>query len=250
MLERINYNVPQGSILGPLLFLLYINDLPVSLQTTPRLFADDTALLIAESSLSTLESLAESEMKGISKWMLSNSLALHPNKTVALNVSPSRTPSSLELTLDNVKIKTQEVAKYLGILIGEKLTFNSHITHLESKLSRSVGIIARSRYYLPLSSLLTLYYALIQSQLLYGLPIWASTYQTYLTKLRKLQNKAVKILAKAHPKERVNPRYHKLNILKLDDLYQGWANVFNRRAICRKHKYQRASKLFQYKNVK
>ena len=102
---------------------------------------------------------------------------MHPNKTAALNVSPSRTPSSLELTLDNVTIKTQEVAKYLDIFIDEKLTFKSHITHLESKLSRSVGKIARLRYYLPLSSLLTLYYALIQSQLLYGLPIWASTYQ-------------------------------------------------------------------------
>ena len=83
-----------------------------------------------------------------------------------------------------------------------------------------MDIIARLRYYLPLSFLLTLYYALIQSQLLYGLPIWASTYQTYLIKVRKLQNKAVKILAKAHPRERVSPWYHKLNILKLDDLYQ------------------------------
>ena len=106
----------------------------------------------------------------------------------------------------------------VGILIDEKLTFKSHITHLESKLSRSVGIIVRLRHYLPISFLLTIYYALIQSQLLYGLPIWASTYQTYLTKLRKLQNKAVKILAKAHPRE--SPWYHKLNILKLDNLYQ------------------------------
>ena len=89
--------------------------------------------------------------------------------------------SSLELTLDNVTIKTPEVAEYLGILIDEKLTLKSHITHLESKLSQSEGITARSRYYLPLNSLLTLYYALIQSQLLYGLPIWASTHQTYVT---------------------------------------------------------------------
>ena len=81
-----------------------------------------------------------------------------------------------------------------------------------------MGIIVKLRYYLPLNSLLTLYYALVQSQLLYGLPIWASTYQTYLTKLRKLQNKVVQILAKAHPRERVSPWYYQLQILKLDDL--------------------------------
>ena len=154
--------------------------------------------------------------------MLSNSLALHSNKTVALNISPSRTPSSLEITLDNVKMKTQEVAKYLGIFIDEKLTFKSHITHVESKLSRSPGYNCQIKILstIKLSSLLTLYYALIQSQLLYGLPIWTFTYQTYLTKLRKLQNKAVKILSKAHPRERVNPWYHKLNILKIDNLFQ------------------------------
>ena len=108
MLERINYGVPQGSILGSLLFLLYINDLPVSLRTTPKLFVDDTALLIAESSLSTLESLAESELNGISKWMLLNSLALHPNKTVVLNVSPSRTPSFSSLLLIMLRSKLRK----------------------------------------------------------------------------------------------------------------------------------------------
>ena len=220
MPEHNNYGIPQGSLLGPLLFLLYIIDLPVLLQTTPRLFPDDTALLIVQSSHSQLESLAESELKSISKWMLSNSLALHPNKTVALNVSPSRKPSSLELTLDSVMIKTPEVAKYLGILIDEKLIFKSHIAHLELKLSRSVGTIARLRYYLPLNSLITLYYALIQSQMLYGLPIWASPHQTYLIKLRKLQNIAAKILAKAHPRERAGPWYYQSQILKLDDLYK------------------------------
>ena len=221
-LEPVTCGVPQGSILGPLLFLLYINDLPVSLKTMPRLFADDTALLIHESSFSKMESLANSELSNISKWMIANRLTLHPNKTYALNVSPffrNRTTPELALSLDNVKIKNPSVTKYLGILLDNNLSFKPQIARLESKMSRSVGVIAKLRYYLPSYTLLNLYFALVHSNLLYGLLVWGSTYKSYLTKLKKLQNKALKIITNSCPRERVTPLYHKLKILKLDDLY-------------------------------
>ena len=146
-----------------------------------------------------------------------------PNKTFALNISSfSRKPCpfDLSLMLNNVKIETPKVTKYLGILIDDKLTFKSHIHHLESKLSRSVGIIARLKYFLPSSALINLYFALIHSHLLYGLPVRASTCKTYLTKIRVLQNKAISIIFEIPHKERVSPYYYKLQKLKLDDLYQ------------------------------
>ena len=139
-LRDVTYGVPQGSILGPLLFLLYINDLPTALQTTPRLFADDTALLMCNSSFSKMESLAASELSCVSRWMASNGLTLHPNKTFALNVPPfSRKPCPFDLSLmmNNVNIETPKVTKYPGILIDDNLSFKSHIYYLESKLSRS-----------------------------------------------------------------------------------------------------------------
>ena len=114
--------------------------------------------------------------------MASNGLTLHPNKAFALNVPPySRKPCpfDLSLTLNNVNIETPKVAKYLGIFIDDNLSFKSHIYYLESKLSRSVGVISRLRYFLPSSTLINLYYSLIHSHLLYGLPVWASTYKTY-----------------------------------------------------------------------
>ena len=97
---------------------------------------------------------------------------------------------------------------------------NCKFAHLESKISQSVGVIARVRYYLSSHTLLNLYFALVHSHLLYGLLVWASASKTYLTKLKKIQNKAIKIITNTCPCERVTPRYYKLKILKLNDLYQ------------------------------
>ena len=150
----------------------------------PRLFADGTALLISNSSLSKMESVAASELTRVFGWMASNGLTLHSNKIFALNVPPfSRKPCPFDfsLTLNNVNIETPKVTKHLGILIDDNLSFKSHIHYLESKLSRSVGVISRLRYFLPSSTLINLYYSLIRFHLLYGLPVWASTYKTHRT---------------------------------------------------------------------
>ena len=109
-----------------------------------------------------MESLANSELPNISKWMIANRLILHPNKTLALYVSPFcgiRSAPELALTLDIVKIKNPSVVKYLGVFINNNLLFKPQIEHLESKISRSVDVIAKLRYYLPSHILLNLYFA-------------------------------------------------------------------------------------------
>ena len=103
-------------------------------------------------------------------------------------------PFDLSLLLNNVNIETHKVTKYLGTLIDDNLSFKPYIYYLESKLSRSVGVTFRLRYFLPLSALINLYFASIHSHLLHGLPIWASTYKTYLTKIRVPQTKRLALL--------------------------------------------------------
>ena len=110
-------------------------------------------------------------------------------------------------------------AKYLGVTIDNHLSFNQHITLLENKVARSVGVISKLRFYLPQSSLVILYFSLVHTHLLYALPVWASTYNTYLSKLKRLQNKAIRIISGTSIKDRITPYYHRLEILKLDDLY-------------------------------
>ena len=197
-LKKIEYGVPQGSILGPLLFLIFINDLPKCLHSVPRLFADDTALLISDSTLPKMEKLANDELSNVNQWMRSNNLTLHPQKTLALYISPYSRKSSpnLTLTLDADQISISDAAKYLGLLVDDQLSFKNHIALLENKISRSVGIMYKLSYYLPSNTLLLLYYSLIHTQLMHVLSIWASTFPTYLIK---------------HPKENTKQRiknYH------------------------------------------
>ena len=159
----------------------------MSLKSVPRLFADDTALCINEKSSEKLEILANQELKNINLWMVSNGLTLHPSKTQALSIAPFiyRSSPSLPLNLCNNIVNITNTAKYLGILIDNQLSFKSHINFLEKKLSRSVGIMAKLSYHLPPYTLLTLYHSLVHVHLISALPVWATTFPTYLIKLKR-----------------------------------------------------------------
>ena len=220
-LKSINFGVPQGSILGPLLFLIYIKDLPNCLHTVTRFFADDTTLIFSSDNINNLQRLANSELHSVTEWMLTNSITINPTKTISLLISPNYRKSSLNYScfLNDDQIDASHYAKYLGIILDDRLSFKAHIEFVETKISRSVGIMSKLSYYLPTETLITLYYALIHSHIFYGLPVWASTFNTYLNKLRKLQNRAMRIITKSKIKDRITPQYVHLGILKLNDLY-------------------------------
>ena len=119
------YGVPQGSVLGPLLYLIYVNDLPNSLNSTPILYADDTCVLVEGSTLEELEIKINSEMNKISQWMQANLLTINTNKTSIMVLQPTipKEISTIHLKINNVSISNCNSVKYLGILIIKNLTF-------------------------------------------------------------------------------------------------------------------------------
>ena len=124
----------------------------------------------------------------------------------------------LSLFYDNKLIPCKEVSKYLGIKINHNLNFKSHIRTTVSKLARSVGILNKLRFILPLPALLLPYYSLTHPHLLSGLSIWGSTYPIYLTKLQQLQNKAIRIISKSCIKTPITSQFFKLSVLKIHEL--------------------------------
>ena len=107
----------------------------------------------------------------------------------------------------------------MGIFVDEHLSFKPHVIFLEKKIARYVGVFAKLSYYLPCNTLIILYYSLVHTHLDYALPLRGATYKSYLMKLKRLQNKALRIISKTKIRGKITPQYYKYEILKLEDLY-------------------------------
>ena len=128
--------------------------------------------------------------------MLANKLTLNPakSKVLIINAKFTQTTPKLEITCPNGSILSTTKAKYLGVIIDDKLNFSEHVKLIEIKVAQSVGILGKLNYYLPQKALLTLYYSIIHPYLLYGLAAWGNTFPTCLDRLNKLQNKDIRIV--------------------------------------------------------
>ena len=149
-LKTIKCGVPQGSILGPLLFLLYINDLPqVSEYFMPILFADDTNLFATGYNLNDIVSEINKEIANIYAWVKANKLSLNIDKTNFMLFTPKCVPRSINgIFIDGNKIMEVTETKFLGVIIDCKLNWSPHITYISKKVAKGVGIILKARKFL------------------------------------------------------------------------------------------------------
>ena len=220
-LTTTEHGVPQGSVLGPLLFLLYINDLhQCIINSTSFHFADDTNLLYIppKKVRSRIARRINVDLKSLNNWLLANKISLNSSKTELIIFRKKGVPiPDLKLKLNGIKLKPKHEIKYLGLTIDEHLTFNSHINTMNAKLKRANNLLALSRHYLPPSLLKQLYYSQFHSHLAYGCQVWgqvpSSINQTII-----LQKKAVRLLSFSASDSPSSPIFKELQILKLEDL--------------------------------
>ena len=221
----LEYGVPQGSVLGPLLYLIFCNDLHKVLEKTSIImFADDTTIYATNEDLTQLISSLKHDFELVIDWFKANKLSLNLAKTNYVIFSPKNTNidyANAELVLDGEAIKPVYLAKFLGIFVDNHITWKSHIEHLCSQLSKGLYILKNSKNYIPNWARKMLYYSFFYSHITYGLLLWGPMCtKANHKRIEKSQKRAVRLINNTNYNAHTNPLFKASKILKFEDCVQ------------------------------
>lgn len=227
--------VPQGSVLGPLLFLLYINDMHCIMSDGEKLklFADDTNLFLSGKTKQELEAKANLYLAKLHDWFLANKLSLNVNKTCFMIITNSKKlkTENFELIIGNHKITKVSSCRYLGVILDENLKWEEHIQTLIKKLLKFTSIFYKVRNKIPYSCLTKVYYAFVHSHILYGIEAYANTYNSHLNKLQRLNDKLLRILFSKEFNSNVTDVYQLIGSLPVVKLHNFQVLSFVKKSI-------------------
>ena len=213
----LSYGTPQGSCLGPLIFIIFTNDIHKQLhQSRSLLFADDTTIYKSHRNLKYLTWCIEDDMKRITTWFRINKLTLNLEKTVCILFQKQGQEKEISIQVGEMTIRNTKETKFLGLWIDENLRWNTHIQKLILKLSRNMNLIKYNQYMMPTHTKKLIYHSHIASHIQYGLLLWGNNAtEEQLNKLQKLQTKCLKYTLPHQTTDKLNS---KLQILKIKDM--------------------------------
>ena len=230
VLGKVNCGVPQGSVLGPLLFIIYINDIIQCSDVLKLiLFADDTNLFYHNSDICQLEYVVNNELEKLFTWFRANKLSLNALKTNFMIFGSKlihRNNDELKCILDGNILERVPVTKFVGVLLDDKLKWTQHLNHISNKIAKGLGMIGRVRNILSNDILLTLYFSLIYPYLTYCCIVWGGASATALQKLNVLQNRAVRLITRSPFRATAAPLYVQLKLLKITDIRKLQISLF------------------------
>ena len=201
--KLITKGVPQGSLLGPLLFIIFVNDINSAFSACKvHLYADDTVIYYSHKNVKEVENVLNKELNSLEAWMNNNNLKINYDKTVCMLLGTHNMLKKQALL--NIKINEQQLSqvksfKYLGVHVDEKLKWDVHIEQTRNKLSKMVNYLGRLRQFVNMSELKLIYNSIILPHFDYGDVVWQSASSKSLTQLQKIQNRAGRIILKVNP---------------------------------------------------
>ena len=226
--RQISCGVPQGSVLGPLLFIIYTNDLNKAIKNKCIIFADDTTIYTTGHDMQTPFNNMNEDLKQLSDWFKTNKLSLNIGKTnyIIFTLKQTTGQDELKLQIDNTQIQRVHSTTFLGIHIDSKLQWQEHVKHVKKKLSSGLYALNSSKNTLQQSHMQTLYYSLVHPHLNYGCLLWGNTYKTHIHQLEVLQRKAIRAITNSKYNTSSSQLFKKTKILKLGDIYNTQINMF------------------------